>query len=72
MANAVLTTKRSSMPKALTITGMAVAGLLFLVFALDAILGFPFRQASLTMDIGFMIASVLLGYASWNSYKDLK
>lgn len=72
MANAVLNTKHSSMPKALTIAGMAVAALLLLVFALDAILGIPFGSASLMMNVGFMIAAAILGYASWNAFKDLK
>jgi hypothetical protein len=64
--------KASSMPKALTIASMVVAGLLFLVFGLDAALGIPFGQASLSMDIGMVICAAGLGYLSWAAYREIK
>lgn len=59
------------MPKALTISGMAVAGLVLLVFLLDLALGLPFGRPSLMMDIGFVLAAVILAYMSWSTYREL-
>lgn len=60
------------MPKALTISGMVVAGLLLVIFLLDVSLGVPFRKASLAMDVGFIICSLALAYLSWSTYRELK
>jgi hypothetical protein len=60
------------MPKALTIAAMVVAGLLLLIFGLDAAVGIPFGQASLMMDIGVVVVSAGLGYLSWTTYRELK
>ncbi len=60
------------MPKALCLTGSVVAILLLLVFGLDLAIGFPFRRASSTMDIGLLIASLALGYVSWTTLKEQK
>jgi hypothetical protein len=60
------------MPKALTISGMVVALLIFVVFALDLALGIPFKKASSVMDIGFIICALALGYLSWSSWRDVK
>jgi hypothetical protein len=49
------------MPKALTISGMVVALLIFVLFTLDLALGMPFKQASKVMDIGFMLCALALG-----------
>jgi len=53
------------MPKALSLAGMVVAVLLFLVFTADLITGIPFAKASPLMDIGFMICSALLLVMAW-------
>ena len=60
------------MPKALTIAAMVVAGLLLLIFGLDAAIGIPFGQASLMMDIGVIVVSAGLGYLSWTTFRELK
>lgn len=60
------------MAKSLTIMAMAVAILLFLMFALDLAVGIPFRKARLSMDIVFIVCSLILAYASWNTMRDLK
>ena len=52
---------RDSMPKALCIVGMVVAVLLLLVYGLDLSIEFPFRRVSMPMDIGGVVASVILG-----------
>ena len=58
------------MPKALAIIGMAVSVLLLLVFGLDWVAGFPFDQASKTMDAGFVICAGILAYLSWNTLRE--
>jgi hypothetical protein len=58
------------MPKVLTIIAMVIAGLIFLVFTLDAAIGIPFNKASLVMDIGFIVCAAALGYLSWTTYRE--
>ncbi|MGA7702011.1 MAG: hypothetical protein WCB27_20650 [Thermoguttaceae bacterium] len=60
------------MPKALYLVGTIVAGLLLLVFGFDLAVGFPFHRVSLTMDIGCLLCSVILGYISWTTLRELK
>jgi hypothetical protein len=60
------------MPKALTISGMVVAALVFLIFAIDLAAGIPFRSASKWMDIGFILCAIILGYLSWSAFRELK
>jgi hypothetical protein len=60
------------MAKGLTIMAIVVAILLLLLFGLDLIISYPFGKASLLMDIAFVICSFGLGYAAWNTLKDLK
>ena len=59
------------MPKALTISGLVVSCLLFLLFGLDLAVGIPFKQEQIAMDIGFMISSLILAYMSWSAHRDL-
>jgi len=59
------------MPKALTISGMAVAGIVLLVFLLDLAIKFPFGRPSLMMDIGFLLSALILAYMSWSTYREL-
>jgi hypothetical protein len=59
------------MPKALTILGLVVACLLFLLFGLDLVLKVPFNQMNMPMDIGFVICSLLLAYLSWSAFRDI-
>jgi len=58
------------MPKALCIVGIAVAVLLLVVFGLDLAIGFPFGKASQTMDIGFVVCSLVVGYLSWTTFRE--
>ncbi len=58
------------MPKALTISGMAIAALFFLMFGLDLVLGFPFSGASKAMDITFLLSAIMLGYMSWSTFRE--
>ena len=60
------------MGKAMSIAGMAVGGLIALVFILDLVLGFPFGGRVKTMDIGFFVCGLILAYLSWNALRDTK
>lgn len=60
----------AGMAKALTIFGMVVAGLLGLAFLLDLIVGIPFDGAKPAMDIGGLVAAVILGYISFETFRE--
>ena len=60
------------MPKAMTIFGLVVAGLIGLVFAMDLIVGVPFEGARTGMNIGALIAAVILGYVSYSTMRELR
>ena len=60
------------MPKALTIFGMVVAGLLGVAFLLDMIVGIPFGGAQFKMDIGGLIAAAILGYIGFETFREQK
>ena len=61
------------MPKALCITGLSIAVVLFVIFLWD-LAGpqwlTPFKKASLLMDISFILSSAGLGYLSWTTWKE--
>jgi len=59
------------MPKALAIAGMAIAGLLVLMFGLDLALGIPFGRPSMFMDVALLICGGALAYMSWTTYREL-
>ena len=58
------------MPKALCITGMVVAILVLILFLLDLAIGIPFKRASTTLDVVFMISALVLAYLSWSTLKE--
>jgi hypothetical protein len=58
------------MPKALCIIGTVIAALMFLIFGLDLALGFPFSRVSVVMDVGFVVCSAALGFASWTTLRE--
>ncbi len=68
------------MPKALCITGMAIAGLLLVLFVLDLVVPFvvsadmiwlaPFKGASMMMDLVFAICAGILGLLSYLTFKE--
>jgi len=60
------------MPKVLTISGMIVAFLIFLLFGLDLAAGITFNKASTAMDVSFVLCSIGLGYLSWASWRELR
>ncbi len=58
------------MGKVLTILGMVIALLVFVVFALDLAIGTPFEKANIGMDVGFVICAGILGFLSWSAYRE--
>ena len=65
------------MPKALSITGLAISAILLILFLWDFVtpmLGLtwmaPFKRASWLMDISFILCSAGLGYLSWTTWKE--
>jgi hypothetical protein len=59
------------MPKALCLTGMVIAILLFALFLVDLVVRIPFGQASPLLDILFAISAAGLGYLSWSALREL-
>jgi hypothetical protein len=60
------------MAKAFSVFGMVVAIILLLVFGLDLALKMPFGRASWIADVGFILCSLMLGYMSWSTYRELQ
>lgn len=58
------------MGKGMTIAGMVIAALIFILFGLDLAVGVPFRKASPSMDIAFVVCSLGLAFLSWSTLRD--
>lgn len=54
------------MSKLLGFGGMVTAGLIAILFVADLAVGFPFERASLAVDVGFIVASLIVAYLSWS------
>jgi hypothetical protein len=52
--------------KLLGFGGMVTAGLIAILFVADLAVGFPFERASLAVDVGFIVASLIVAYLSWS------
>ena len=53
------------MSKFMPLMGMVVSGLIGILFLADLAAAFPFRRVSIALDVGFVIASLILAYLSW-------
>jgi hypothetical protein len=61
------------MPKALCMSGMAVAILIAILFIFDLVAPItmaPFRKASILMDVCMLVCAVMLGVASWLTFRE--
>ncbi len=58
------------MPKFLTILGMVISLIIFVVFVLDLALQIPFRRFSMFMDVAFVICAAILAYLSWSTFRE--
>ena len=60
------------MGKGMTIMGMVVAVLIFILFLMDLILKVPFGQAGgLLWDILFVVSAAGLGFLSFSTFREL-
>jgi len=51
---------------------MGVAGLVLLLFAMDLVTGFPFKQVSTLVDIVAILAAGAVLFMAWDASKDLR
>ncbi|MBI3861622.1 MAG: hypothetical protein HY290_06975 [Planctomycetia bacterium] len=58
------------MIKKMVFGSMGVAGLVALLSILDLSVNFPFAGYSLTLDIMLLVASAIVGYLSWETYRE--
>jgi hypothetical protein len=49
---------------------MGVAGLVAFLSILDLSVKFPFAGYSLTLDITFLVSAAIIGYLSWEAYRE--
>lgn len=54
------------MTKFLPMIGMVISGLVGILFIADLAVKFPFRRVSLPLDIGFLVAALIVAYMSWS------
>ena len=54
------------MSKLLGFAGMVIAGLIAILFMADLAVGIPFERASIAVDVGFILASLIVAYLSWS------
>jgi hypothetical protein len=47
-------------------TGMIVSGLVGILFLADLAVKVPFRRVSVPLDVGFLVASLIVAYLSWS------
>ena len=67
------TLRKLRMPKALCMSGMAVAILIAMLFLADLVVPeqmAPFRRASILMDVCMLVCAALLGVASWLTFRE--
>jgi len=61
------------MAKAMSVAGMAIGGLVALLFALDLALKTPFgRVAGVMPDLGLAVCGGILAYLGWNAFREIK
>lgn len=65
------------MQKGLCIAALTISGIVFVLFLLDLLMGFagadqlaPFKNANMTIDIVFVITSLVLGLMSFFTLRE--
>jgi hypothetical protein len=58
------------MIKKMIFGSMIAAGLVAALSILDLSIQFPFAGYSLTLDILLLVASAIIGYLSWETYRE--
>lgn len=51
---------------------LGVSGLMFVIFLLDLLLGWPFGRVSAALDIFTLIAALVIAYLAWDTYKEVR
>ena len=59
------------MARGLTITAIAIAVLMLVLFGLDLAIGMPFGKQSLLLDICFLICGLGLGLLGFTTWREL-
>lgn len=59
------------MEKVLTFAAMGIAGLLTLLFLLDAAIGVPFGRESIVLDVMFLIGGAFILWQSIETLREL-
>ncbi len=54
------------MSRVVGLTGMIFAGFVAVLFVADLAASFPFGRLSIPVDIGFIVAGVILAYLGWS------
>ena len=54
------------MSKILALAGLIVSGLVTILFVADLAAGFPFQRVSVAVDVGFILAGLVVAYLSWS------
>jgi hypothetical protein len=69
-----VTPAMSDAPKKMVIGSMVVAGLVAAAAIADLVIGVPFSGSSHTklMDILFIVCAAIVGYLSWDAWRDLR
>ena len=68
----------SDAPKKMVVGSMVVAGLIALAAIADLVIGIPFsghesgKTHTFLMDIMFIVSAAIVGYLSWDAYRDLR
>ncbi len=69
-----VTPAMSDAPKKMVIGSMVVAGLVAAAAIADLVIGVPFSGSTHTklMDILFIVCAAIVGYLSWDAWRDLR
>jgi len=59
------------MSKVLCIFALVVSAILFLLFLVDFVAGVPFARANIWMNIGFLFASGVIGFFSFQTLREM-
>jgi hypothetical protein len=63
----------SDAPKKMVVGSMVVAGVVALLALSDLLTGVPFSgEHTKLMDILFLVAALIVGYLSWDAFRDLR
>ena len=60
------------MEKWLCFGSMGIAGLLFLLFLLDMVIGIPFGGSSIVVDIFGVVVCALVLFLAYDAFRDLR